>query len=63
MDKPGLVLANQGETLADYLKQIPKPTFMPDENNVIPILDEDWFADDIVTRFNEFLKVTFGQGE
>ena len=61
LDKPGLVLANQGETLADYLKQIPQPTFMPDEDNVIPILDEDWFADDIVTRFNEFLKVTYGE--
>ena len=61
LDKPGLVLANQGETLADYLKQIPQPTFMPDEDNVLPILDEDWFADDIVTRFNEFLKTTFGE--
>lgn len=61
LDQSGLMLANQGETLADYLKQIPRPTFMPDEDNVIPILDEDWFADDIVTRFNEFLKVTFGE--
>lgn len=61
LDKPGLVLANQGETMADYLKQIPQPTFIPDEDNVIPILDEDWFADDIVTRFYEFLKVTFGE--
>jgi len=61
LDKPGLVLANQGETLADYMKQIPQPSFMPDEDNVLPILDEDWFADDIVTRFNEFLKVTFGE--
>lgn len=61
LDKPGLVLANQGETLADYLRQIPQPTFRPDEDNVLPILDEDWFADDIVTRFNEFLKTTFGE--
>lgn len=61
LDKPGLVLANQGETLADYLQQIPQPTFRPDEDNVLPILDEDWFADDIVTRFYEFLKTTFGE--
>ncbi len=27
LDKPGLVLANQGETLADYLKQVPEPSF------------------------------------
>jgi len=60
LDKPGLVLANQGETLADYLAQIPSPTFMPDEDNVIPILDSEWFADDIVDRFRQFLRVTFG---
>ncbi|HDQ70546.1 MAG TPA: BREX-1 system adenine-specific DNA-methyltransferase PglX [Chloroflexi bacterium] len=60
LDKPGLILANQGETLEDYLRQVPDPTFMPDEDNVIPILDGDWFADDITERFKTFLRVTFG---
>lgn len=36
-------------------------TFPPDADNVVPILDEDWFADDIVGRFQEFLKVAFGE--
>ena len=61
LDKPGLILANQGESLADYLKQIPQPAFTPDEDNVIPVLGEDWFDDDIVSCFNEFLKATFGE--
>jgi len=61
LDKPGLILANQGETIDDYLKQVPKPTFMPDKDNVIPILDGDWFTDDIVDRFCQFLRVTFGE--
>ena len=61
LDKEGLVLANQGQTLADYLQQIPQPRFMPDEDNVIPILDNDWFSDDITERFKEFLKVSFGK--
>lgn len=60
LDKPGLILANQGETADDYRKQIPEPTFAPDEDNVIPLLDGDWFTDDISERFKEFLKVTFG---
>ena len=60
LDKPGLVLANQGETLADYLAQVPEPIFEPDEDNVIPMLDEDWFSDDITERFRKFLRVTFG---
>lgn len=60
LDKPALVLANQGETLADYLHQIPEPSFMPDEDNVIPLLDGEWFADDVTERFRTFLRVTFG---
>ncbi len=60
LDKPGLILANQGETVDEYRQQIPEPTFAPDEDNVIPILDGDWFDDEISQRFKEFLKVTFG---
>lgn len=61
LDKPGLVLANQGDTLAEYLHQIPEPRFMPDEDNVIPLLDGEWFADDVTERFRTFLRVTFGE--
>ena len=60
LDEPGLILANQGETLADYLARVPEPSFLPDEDNVIPVLDGDWFPDDIVDRFRKFLRVTFG---
>ena len=61
LDTPGLILANQGETLANYLARIPEPQFMPDEDNVIPVLDADWFADDITERFRLFLRTTFGE--
>ena len=61
LDMPGLVLANQGETLAEYLRQVPEPRFMPDEDNVIPLLDGEWFADDVTERFRTFLRVTFGE--
>ena len=60
LDKPGLILANQSETLQDYLHQIPEPTFMPDTDNVIPLLDGDWFTDDIAERFRAFLRASFG---
>jgi type II restriction/modification system DNA methylase subunit YeeA len=63
LDKPGLVLANQGEKIGDYLKQVPEPSFMPDADNIIPILEDEYFEDDIVDRFKEFLKVTFGKEE
>jgi type II restriction/modification system DNA methylase subunit YeeA len=61
LDKEGLILANQGETLQDYLKQIPNPTFPPTETNVIPILEGDWFSDDITEQFRQFLRLTFGE--
>ncbi|ERS04664.1 hypothetical protein Q673_05445 [Marinobacter sp. EN3] len=61
LDKPGLILANQGETIEDYLKKIPEPSFPADEDNVIPMLDGDWFTDDITERFREFLRIAFGE--
>ncbi len=61
LDAPGLILANQGESLADYLSRVPSPTFTPDADNVIPVLDTDWFADDITERFRLFLRTTFGE--
>lgn len=79
LDKPGLILANQGETLADYVRIVgssslsvdsnsEQPTttnhqlkFMPDEDNIIPVLDGEWFNDDIVGRFKVFLKAAFGE--
>lgn len=61
LDKPGLILASQGETLDDYLAQIPNPSFGPDVDNVIPVTETDCFEDDIVTRFRRFLTVAFGK--
>ena len=60
LDKPGLILANQGDTITEYLRQIPDPTFPADDDNVVPILDGDWFTDDISERFRKFLRITFG---
>ncbi|MFR3862670.1 MAG: BREX-1 system adenine-specific DNA-methyltransferase PglX [Bifidobacterium longum] len=61
LDKPGLILASQGETLDDYYAQIPNPSFEPDEDNVIPVTETDCFEDDIVTRFRRFLTAAFGK--
>jgi type II restriction/modification system DNA methylase subunit YeeA len=63
LDAPGLILANQGEGLADYLARIPEPSFDVDADNVIPVLEGDWFADDISERFRKFLRVTFGEAK
>lgn len=36
-------------------------TFIPDPDNCIPITDEEYFDDDIVGRFVEFVKLVFGE--
>ena len=70
LSKPGLILANQGSTIDDFRSQhqtlnsglsTPNLNFSPDADGIIPILDDDSFADDIVTQFHRFLRAAFGE--
>ncbi len=91
LDKEGLILANQGESIEDYYEKISNHErhenhenknrenfrafrdfrgsndlcgsclFPADDDNVIPMLDGDWFTDDITERFFKFLRITFGE--
>lgn len=36
-------------------------SYFPDEDNILPILDDEYFDDDIVAKFIEFLKAAFGE--
>ena len=36
-------------------------TYLPDKDNIISICDEEYFEDDIVSRFVEFIKVVYGE--
>lgn len=36
-------------------------TFVPDVDNIIPITEDEYFEDDIVSRFIEFVKVVYGE--
>lgn len=63
LDADGLILANQGDTIDTYLDNMPDPanvTFMPDEDNALPITDDEYFEDDIVGRFVEFIRAAYG---
>ena len=56
LDIEGLVYAGGEFDSSKYT------TFKADEDNIIPILlDESYFDDDIVSRFIEFVKVTFSE--
>ena len=54
LDEEGLIYAG-GEWDRNRYK-----TFMPDSDNCIPITDEEYFADDIVACFVEFVKIVYG---
>ena len=36
-------------------------TFMPDADAIIPITDEEYFKDDIVARFVDFIRIVYGE--
>lgn len=65
LDKPGLILANAGDSLGRYLsivgKSLDQLAFVPDKDGIIPVLDGEWFEDDIVARSHAFLRATFGE--
>lgn len=61
LDKPGLILADQGETFQDFVRKIPNASFMPDADNIIPVLDGEYFTDDIVGKFHLWVKVAFDE--
>jgi type II restriction/modification system DNA methylase subunit YeeA len=65
LDQPGLILADAGDTLENYLAKVgtskDQLTFVPDADGIIPVLDGEWFDDDIVARTKEFLRVTFDE--
>lgn len=61
IDAKGLILANQGETLEEYLERVPNATFTPDEDAIIPVLEGEYFLDDITERFRYFVLQAFGE--
>lgn len=40
---------------------VKKCTYNPDKDNIIPICDEEYFSDDIVSRFCEWVKTVYGE--
>lgn len=64
LDVDGLVLADQGATVDNYLAKMPNSdhvTFMPDSDNVLPITDDEYFDDDIVRYFIDFVRTLYGE--
>ena len=54
LDEDGLIYAGGEWNVEKYR------SFIPDEDNCIPITDENYFSDDIVGRFVEFVRIVYG---
>ena len=61
IDKPGLILANQGDGLEQYNEQVPNSRFEPDDDGIIPLMSaQSDFADNATIRFKQWLVAAFG---
>jgi len=61
LDQKGLVLASLRDDREVTGAKEAHSSLTPDADNVIPIVDGDWFEDDITEGFRRFLRVAFGE--
>ena len=58
LDKPGLSFA--GGNWQEWLAQQDAMTYAPDNDGILPITDDEYFYDDIVTMFVDWVKTVYG---
>ena len=65
LDREGLVVANMDQEIPKELDSRlhgnDERYFAIDDDNIIPVLEEEVFADDIAARFERFVGVAFGE--
>ena len=61
IDKPGLILANQGDGMKEYRELVPNSHFEVDDDGIVPLMSRDCpFGDNAVNRFADFVRVLMG---
>lgn len=62
IDKPGLILANQGDGVKEYETLVPNSRFEIDDDGIIPLMvSNSDFADNATVRFKKWLTVVLGE--
>lgn len=62
IDKPGLILANQGDGVKEYETLVPNSRFEIDDDGIIPLMASNSdFADNATVRFKKWLTVVLGE--
>ncbi|MBT9906163.1 MULTISPECIES: BREX-1 system adenine-specific DNA-methyltransferase PglX [Bacteroides] len=62
IDRPGLILANQGDGQKEYEALVPNSRFAIDDDGIIPLMPANTeFTDNTTLRFKTWLGITFGE--
>ena len=62
IDKPGLILANQGDGIEQFNELVPNSRFEADDDGIVPLMSaQSDFADNATVRFKQWLVATFGE--
>ena len=62
IDKPRLILANQGDDIERFNELVPNSRFEVDDDGIIPLMPSDtWFNDNATLRFKRFVATVFGE--
>jgi adenine-specific DNA methylase len=62
IDRPGLILANQGDGKAEYEALVPGSRFAIDDDGIIPLMSvNNELTDHITLRFKTWLGIAFGE--
>ncbi|HDF8569347.1 TPA: BREX-1 system adenine-specific DNA-methyltransferase PglX [Enterobacter hormaechei subsp. hoffmannii] len=62
LDREGLVYAHEGNKgFSDFVAEGTYKTFPADEDGILPLMDSDWFDDDVTARVKEFVRTVWGE--
>jgi type II restriction/modification system DNA methylase subunit YeeA len=57
VEKMGIIIGNSKEGIEDFKKAVDGCIFLPDEDNIIPVLEGEYFTDDIIGRIKNFFGI------
>lgn len=62
LDREGLVYAHEGNKgFAELVAEGAYKTFPADQDGILPLMDSDWFDDDVTARVKEFVRTVWGE--
>ncbi|ENF1484699.1 BREX-1 system adenine-specific DNA-methyltransferase PglX [Salmonella enterica] len=62
LDREGLVYAHEGNKgFAELVDEGAYKTFPADNDGILPLMDDEWFDDDVTSRVKEFVRTVWGE--